>query len=103
VSMSTEYLVLVQATNEMNVSIPEVADLLIERAQNSSWVVSLKALITMHHLMCYGNEVHHSSFVNDNARCRMLSSVFKRTWHHTIIIYSQRFGSIKLVCRVAVI
>jgi hypothetical protein len=49
--------VLVQATNEMNVSIPEMADLLIERAQNSSWVVSLKALVSIHHLMCYGNEV----------------------------------------------
>ena len=50
-------LVLLQATNEMNVSIPEVADLLIERVQSSSWVVSFKALITIHHLMCYGNEV----------------------------------------------
>ena len=49
--------VLLQATNEMNVSIPEVADLLIERVQSSSWVVSFKALITIHHLMCYGNEV----------------------------------------------
>lgn len=41
----------------MNVSIPEVADLLIERTQNSSWVVSFKALLTIHHLMSYGNEV----------------------------------------------
>jgi hypothetical protein len=42
----------------MNVSIPELADLLIERSQNSSWVVSFKALITIHHLMSYGNEVN---------------------------------------------
>jgi len=41
----------------MNVSIPEVADLLIERSQNSSWVVSFKSLITIHHLMSHGNEV----------------------------------------------
>lgn len=41
----------------MNVSIPQLADLLIERTQNSSWVVSFKALITIHHLMCFGNEV----------------------------------------------
>ena len=50
--------VLLQATNEMNVSIPQLADLLIERTQNSSWVVSYKALITIHHLMCFGNEVN---------------------------------------------
>jgi hypothetical protein len=49
--------VLLQATNEMNVSIPQLADLLIERTQNSSWVVSYKSLITIHHLMCFGNEV----------------------------------------------
>lgn len=42
----------------MNVSIPEIADLLIERTQNSSWVVSFKALITIHHLMSFGNEVN---------------------------------------------
>ena len=47
-----------QATHEMNVSIPELADILIERSQNSSWVVSFKALITIHHLMAYGNEVN---------------------------------------------
>ena len=43
----------------MNVSIPQLADLLIERTQNSSWVVSFKALITIHHLMCFGNEVNY--------------------------------------------
>lgn len=49
---------LLQASHEMNVSIPELADLLIERSQNSSWVVSFKSLITIHHLMCFGNEVN---------------------------------------------
>lgn len=53
-------LVLLQATNEMNVSIPQLADLLIERTQNSSWVVSFKSLITIHHLMCFGNEVRET-------------------------------------------
>ena len=38
-------------------SIPTLANLLIERTQNPSWVVVYKALITTHHLMCYGNEV----------------------------------------------
>ncbi|CAF0851421.1 unnamed protein product [Brachionus calyciflorus] len=47
---------LLQCTSEINVSIPQMADLLIERTQNSSWVVTFKSLITIHHLMCYGNE-----------------------------------------------
>ncbi len=42
-----------------------MADLLIERTQNTSWVVAYKALITIHHLMCYGNEVNYY-FVSDS-------------------------------------
>ena len=45
-----------QSTSEINVSIPQMADLLIERTQNSSWCVTFKSLIVIHHLMCYGNE-----------------------------------------------
>jgi len=47
---------LTQCTNEINVSIPQLADLLIERTQNGNWVVVFKALVTIHHLMGYGNE-----------------------------------------------
>nr|XP_036229600.1 phosphatidylinositol-binding clathrin assembly protein LAP isoform X9 [Bactrocera oleae] len=47
---------LVHCTNEPNVSIPHLANLLIERSQNTNWVVVYKALITTHHLMAYGNE-----------------------------------------------
>uniref|UniRef100_A0A915CPA5 ENTH domain-containing protein n=1 Tax=Ditylenchus dipsaci TaxID=166011 RepID=A0A915CPA5_9BILA len=48
---------LLHCTNEPNVSIPSMANLLIERTQNpNSWVVVYKALITIHNLMCYGNE-----------------------------------------------
>uniref|UniRef100_A0A0P4VV64 Putative clathrin assembly protein n=1 Tax=Rhodnius neglectus TaxID=72488 RepID=A0A0P4VV64_9HEMI len=47
---------LIHCTNEPNVSIPQLANLLIERTQNTNWVVVFKALITVHHLMCYGNE-----------------------------------------------
>ncbi|XP_076373829.1 phosphatidylinositol-binding clathrin assembly protein-like isoform X3 [Tachypleus tridentatus] len=54
--MHTIYLDLLHCTNEPNVSIPELADLLIARTQNSSWVVVFKSLVTVHHLMCYGNE-----------------------------------------------
>jgi hypothetical protein len=48
---------LVHCTNEPNVSIPQLANLLIERSQNTNWTVVFKALITVHHMMCYGNEV----------------------------------------------
>jgi len=47
---------LIHCTNEPNVSIPQLANLLFERTQNTNWVVVFKALITVHHLMCYGNE-----------------------------------------------
>ncbi|XP_064607757.1 phosphatidylinositol-binding clathrin assembly protein LAP-like isoform X8 [Liolophura sinensis] len=47
---------LLQCTNEPNVSIPQLADLLIERTQHSNWVVVFKSLITINTLMNYGNE-----------------------------------------------
>lgn len=49
--------VLIQATQETNVNIPQMADTLLERVGNASWVVVFKALITTHHLMVHGNEV----------------------------------------------
>ncbi|XP_044062963.1 clathrin coat assembly protein AP180 isoform X15 [Siniperca chuatsi] len=47
---------LIQATQETNVNVPQMADTLMERAGNASWVVVFKALITTHHLMVNGNE-----------------------------------------------
>ncbi|XP_041419889.1 synaptosome associated protein 91kDa S homeolog isoform X16 [Xenopus laevis] len=47
---------LIQATNETNVNIPQMADTLFERATSTSWVVVFKALVTTHHLMVHGNE-----------------------------------------------
>lgn len=49
---------LIHCTNEPNVSIPHLANLLIERSQNANWVVVLKSLITTHHLLAHGNEVN---------------------------------------------
>lgn len=49
---------LVHCTNEPNVSIPHLANLLVERTQNANWVVVYKSLITVHHLLAYGNEVN---------------------------------------------
>ncbi|XP_062321046.1 clathrin coat assembly protein AP180-like [Osmerus eperlanus] len=47
---------LIQATQETNVNVPQMADTLFERAGNASWVVVFKALVTTHHLMVHGNE-----------------------------------------------
>lgn len=44
-------------TNMPNVSIPKLAHLLYERSLNQNIVVVFKTLITVHHLMCHGNEV----------------------------------------------
>ncbi|XP_056331594.1 clathrin coat assembly protein AP180 [Danio aesculapii] len=47
---------LIQATQESNVNIPQMADTLFERAGNASWIVVFKALVSTHHLMVHGNE-----------------------------------------------
>lgn len=47
---------LIHCTNEPNVSIPQLANLLVERSQSTNWTVVFKALITVHHMLCYGNE-----------------------------------------------
>lgn len=46
-----------------NVSLPDTADMLFERCNNSSWVVVFKALVTFHHLMSNANEVCGIYFV----------------------------------------
>lgn len=50
---------LLQCTHEPNVSVPQLAGLLLERSQNNIWVVVFKSLIGTHTLMNYGNEVSH--------------------------------------------
>lgn len=47
---------LIACTNEPNVSIPQIANLLIERTQHASWTVVFKSLISIHQLMSNGNE-----------------------------------------------
>lgn len=65
--MQTRFLVyfldLIQCTHEPNVSIPQLANLLIERTQHSNWVVVFKALVTLHSLMNHGNEVSNYSLL----------------------------------------
>ena len=55
---------LTSCTQNDNVSIPNLADLIFERCTNSSWVVVFKAECTFHHLMSYGNEVSYGSCIS---------------------------------------
>ena len=51
---------LLQYTHDSNVNVSDIVDMLLSRTHNQSWVVVYKSLITLHHLMCYGNEVQSS-------------------------------------------
>ena len=48
---------LIRWSHDPNVSVPQMAGLLLERSQNESWIVVFKALISTHTLMNYGSEV----------------------------------------------
>ncbi|KAF2903215.1 hypothetical protein ILUMI_02972 [Ignelater luminosus] len=69
---------LVHCTNEPNVSIPQMANLLIERSQNNNWVVVYKALVTVHHIMCYGNERFTQYLASSNCTFQ-LSNFFDKS------------------------
>lgn len=68
---------LVHCTNEPNVSIPQMANLLMERSQSTSWVVVFKALITTHHVMCYGNERFTQYLASSNVSFQLSNFVDK--------------------------
>ncbi|KAK2192500.1 hypothetical protein NP493_29g06051 [Ridgeia piscesae] len=68
---------LIQCTNEPNVSIPQLANLLIERTQHVSWVVVFKSLISLHHLMNYGNERFSQYLASNNCTLNLGSFLDK--------------------------
>lgn len=47
---------LAACTYESNVSMLQLSNMIIERANHSNWVVVYKSLITVHHLMSFGSE-----------------------------------------------
>lgn len=69
---------LVHCTNEPNVSIPQMANLLIERSQSTNWIVVYKALVTVHHIMCYGNERFTQYLASSNCTFQ-LSNFFDKS------------------------
>ncbi|XP_052808218.1 phosphatidylinositol-binding clathrin assembly protein LAP-like isoform X2 [Mya arenaria] len=69
---------LLQCTNEPNVSIPQLADLLIERTQQASWVIVFKSLVTIHNLMNYGNERFTQYLASNNCSFNLGSFIDKQ-------------------------
>lgn len=53
-----------QCTYETNVSIPQLVELLIDRTRTNNWIVTFKALITIHYLLNNGNERFGSCFAS---------------------------------------
>uniref|UniRef100_A0A914EGY1 ENTH domain-containing protein n=1 Tax=Acrobeloides nanus TaxID=290746 RepID=A0A914EGY1_9BILA len=70
---------LLHCTNEPNVSIPSMANLLIERTQNQNWIVVYKALITIHNIMCYGNERFSQYLASCNTTFNLTNFLDKST------------------------
>jgi len=72
---------LLQCTEEPNVSIPTMANLLIERTQNPNWVVVFKSLVTLHHVMCYGNERFIQYLASSNTNFQLSNFLDKSGVH----------------------
>ena len=72
---------LLQCTEEPNVSIPTMANLLIERTQNPNWVVVFKSLVTLHHIMCYGNERFIQYLASSNTNFQLSNFLDKSGVH----------------------
>jgi ANTH domain len=73
---------LLQCTHEPNVSVPQLAGLLLERSQNNIWVVVFKSLISTHTLMNYGNEVSGLQLIGDHPPCPVSSTHYLRQRGH---------------------
>ncbi|XP_077868551.1 phosphatidylinositol-binding clathrin assembly protein LAP-like isoform X1 [Saccoglossus kowalevskii] len=69
---------LLQCTHEPNVNIPQLGELLIDRSNNTSWVIVFKALVTSHHLCVYGNE-RYSQYLASRNNLFNLSNFVDRT------------------------
>lgn len=72
---------LLHCTEEPNVSIPTLANLLIERTQNPNWIVVFKGLVTLHHLMCYGNERFIQYLASSNTNFQLSNFLDKSGMH----------------------
>ena len=70
------FLVLITLTNNPQVSMPQLVEMIGDRFNNTSWIVVMKALITSHNLMSLGNEVSHSHIMNIYSYYGNISGLF---------------------------
>ena len=81
---------LLHCTEEPNVSIPTLANLLVERTQNQNWIVVFKGLVTLHHMMCYGNERFIQYLASSNTNFQLSSFLDKSAVHGKYSMYKKR-------------
>lgn len=75
---------LLHCTEEPNVSIPTLANLLIERTQSQNWITVFKGLVTLHHMMCYGNERFIQYLASSNTNFQLSSFLDKSAVHANV-------------------
>ena len=80
---------LLHCTEEPNVSIPTLANLLVERTQNQNWIVVFKGLVTLHHMMCYGNERFIQYLASSNTNFQLSSFLDKSAVHGKYSMYKK--------------
>lgn len=84
---------LLACTHEPNVSIPQLANLLIERTKHNLWVVVFKALVTVHHLMSNGNERFFQYIASSNYSFELSTFLDKTTTRDfTMSTYIRRYS-----------
>uniref|UniRef100_A0A8C2Z8F7 ENTH domain-containing protein n=1 Tax=Cyclopterus lumpus TaxID=8103 RepID=A0A8C2Z8F7_CYCLU len=88
---------LIQATQETTVNVPLMADTLMERVSNASWVVVFKALITTHHLMVNGNERFLQFLASRNTLFNLSNFLDKTGSHAPLIACSRSIKPISMV------
>lgn len=83
---------LIACTNEPNVSIPQMANLLIERTQHLSWAVVFKALITIHQLMSFGNEKFCQYLATSNHSFNLADFMDRTTQGYNMSAFVRRYS-----------
>nr|CAH8860409.1 unnamed protein product [Trichobilharzia regenti] len=74
---------LVQCTFEPRLSVPDFANQIVNRTQHSNLVVAFKALLTIHHLMQYGNERFSQYIASNNCHFYVPSVHDRNTFQST--------------------
>lgn len=79
---------LITMTNEPNVSIPSIVKHLVIRSRHSDWPVAFKSLITIHHIVTYGNEKFIQNIASSVANSKSIESLSNFTDQTTSLSYN---------------